>query len=123
MRRIYSDYIKDILNSINETEEFVEGMGFKEFVADQKTVNAVIRSLEVLGEAAKNIPDSLRKEYPEIPWAKMAGMRDKLIHEYFGVDLEIVWQVIHKDLPPLKPHIKKVLQDLLEKEGLATLPG
>lgn len=117
MRRIYPDYIKDILNSINETEEFVEGMGFKEFVADQKTVNAVIRSLEVLGEAAKNIPDSLWKEYPEIPWAKMAGMRDKLIHEYFGVDLEIVWQVIHKDLPPLKPHLEKVLHYLLKKEG------
>lgn len=116
-KRIYSDFVKDILNSINETEEFVEGMSYEEFVADQKTVNAVIRSLEVLGEAAKNIPDSLRKEYPQIPWSKTAGMRDKLIHEYFGVDLEIVWQVVHKDLPPIKPDIERMLRDLQEEEG------
>lgn len=122
MKRIYSDYIRDILNAINETKEFVEKMNYEAFVADQKTVNAVIRSLEVLGEAVKNIPKSLRKEYPEIPWSKMAGMRDKLIHEYFGVDLEIVWQVIHEDLPPIKPHIERILHDLIKEEDQLLLP-
>lgn len=82
--RIYSDYIQDILDSINEVEEFVGGMSFEEFINDRKTVNAVIRSLEVLGEAAKNSPDSLRRRSPDVAWTKMARMRDKLIHGYFG---------------------------------------
>ena len=81
------------------------------FAADKKTINAVIRSLEVLGEAAKRIPANVRKKYPQIPWKRMAGMRDKLIHEYAGVDIEIVWGVVREELPPLVPRIEKIVRD------------
>ncbi len=76
-----------------------------------KTINAVVRCLEVIGEAAKKMPDSMKKKYPEIPWKRMTGMRDKLIHEYFGIDLEIVWEVVNTELPPIKPLIQKVLEE------------
>ncbi|MCD4845777.1 MAG: DUF86 domain-containing protein [Methanosarcinales archaeon] len=87
-------------------------MQFEDFISDKKTINAVVRSLEVIGEAAKKIPDNSRDNYSEIPWKRMAGMRDKLIHEYFGIDLEIVWEVIDNELPPIKPSIKQMLEDL-----------
>jgi len=108
----YRDYIEDILNSINDIEQFVGKMSFEEFCKDKKTTNAVIRSIEVIGEAAKNIPDSVRDKYPNIPWKRMAGMRDKLIHEYFGVDLEIVWQLIKNELPSVKPLISDMIKKL-----------
>jgi uncharacterized protein with HEPN domain len=74
-------------------------------------VNAVIRSLEVMGEAAKRIPESIRKKYPAIPWKRMAGMRDKLIHEYSGVDVDIVWEVIKTELPSIMPAVRAALSD------------
>lgn len=116
IKKDYSDYLQDILDSINDTEEFVREMTFDDFLKDKKTINAVIRSIEVIGEAAKNIPDALREKYINVPWKKMAGMRDKLIHEYFGIDLEIVWQVIKNDLPPVKPLIIKVMEELENEE-------
>jgi uncharacterized protein with HEPN domain len=88
--REIADYLNDIRNAIAEVDEFTRGMDFESFAADKKTVNAVIRSLEVLGEATKQIPVPFRKKHPEIPWSKMAGMRDVLIHDYMGVDLRTV---------------------------------
>ncbi len=114
MKRTYKDYILDILSSIQEVEEFTKGMTFEEFINDKKTTNAVIRSLEVMGEATKKIPPEIRKKYPEIPWKYIAGMRDKLIHEYHGVDLEIVWEVVKKEIPPLKPKFEEILMELEE---------
>lgn len=115
-KRDFRDYLQDIVDSIQETTDFVRGMTFDAFKKDKKTVNAVLRSIEVLGEATKNLPESVRSQYPEVPWRKMAGMRDKLIHEYSGVDLEIVWQAIQKEFPTLRPMILQTLQDL-EKKG------
>ncbi|MBN4049264.1 DUF86 domain-containing protein [archaeon AH-315-M20] len=112
MKREYGDYIQDIIDSIKETGEFTKGLSFKDFKQDKKTVNAVIRSLEIMGEASKKIPDSIRRKHAGVPWKEMAGIRDKLIHEYHGVDLEIIWKVIKEELPPVKPLILKLLKEL-----------
>ncbi len=100
--REVADYIDDIIVAMTDIEEFTHGMSYDLFSGDKKTINAVIRSLEVLGEATKHIPSSFRKKYPEIPWNKMAGMRDVLIHDYMGVDLMTVWKVSQERLPELK---------------------
>jgi len=111
-KRDYRDYVDDILNSINDVDKFVGKMEFKDFKEDKKTINATIRSIEVIGEASQKIPKPLKSKFPDIPWDKMAGMRNKLIHEYFGVDIEILWQTIKEDIPSLEPLIIEVKQHL-----------
>ncbi|HEX7320613.1 MAG TPA: DUF86 domain-containing protein [bacterium] len=108
----YGDYVQDILDAILELESFTRGLSFRDFEGDKKTVNAVIRSMEIIGEAAKNIPSTIKDKYPDVPWKKMAGMRDKLIHEYFGVDLDIVWDSATKEIPAVKPLIEKILKKM-----------
>ncbi len=109
--RDFRDYLADILRSVNEIESFIDGVDRKSFSADRKTVNAVVRSLEVIGEAAKKIPETVKEKHPEIPWKEMSGMRDKLIHEYFGVDEDIVWTVATQELLPLKPALELLLKE------------
>lgn len=75
-------------------------------------MHAVVRNIEIIGEASKNIPDSLKAKYKELPWKKMTGMRDKLIHDYAGVDVEILWKAVKENIPPLKKSIQKILEDL-----------
>lgn len=111
--RDYRDYIKDIVDSINDIESFTEDMVYNTFHKDKKTINAVIRSIEIIGEASKNIPNSLKEQYPSIPWKKMIGMRNKLIHEYSGVDLEILWQVIENDIPALETSVQEIFDKLI----------
>ena len=108
MKKNYILYIKDILRALESIERFVENMDFKEFVNDDKTSSAVIRKFEIIGEAAKKIPGEIRQQYLQIPWKEMAGMRDRLIHFYYGVDYELVWETIKKDIPQIKPLIKKI---------------
>ncbi len=102
MKRTHEDYLKDILDAIASIEEFTSGMDFEDFLKDRKTQFAVVRALEIIGEAAKAIPEDFKKEHPEVPWREMAGMRDKLIHAYFGVDLRVVWKTLKEDVPFLK---------------------
>lgn len=105
-KTVYSDYLKDIIESVNDIENFTKGMNFESFSKDKKTVNAVIRSFEVIGEAAKNISPETRKKLKEVPWEKVISMRNKMIHEYFGVDIGIIWKTVQEDLPELKAKIK-----------------
>ena len=105
-------YIQDIIDAINKAMKFVEGMEYEDFIRDDKNIFAVIRVIEVIGEAVKNIPEDVKKEYPEIPWREMAGMSDKLIKGYFGVNLKIVWKTVNEEIPPLKPLFEKQLRNL-----------
>ena len=111
-KREFGDYIQDILDSIDAIEEFIKEMKFEDFVRDRKTIFAVTRAIEIIGEATKHIPKTVVNKYPEIPWKDMAGMRDKVVHEYFGVDLKVVWKTVNEHIPGLKPLIQKVLEDV-----------
>jgi len=111
MKREIGDYIEDILEAMTNAIEFTKDMSYDEFVKDTKTVYAVIRAIEIIGEAVKNIPEDIRKKYPDIPWRSMAGMRDKVIHAYFGVKIERVWEVVKRDIPNLKPKFEKMFME------------
>ncbi len=108
-KREFRDYLIDILEAISDLRSFTDGMNYESFCADRKTVNACIRSLEVIGKATKKIPPEIRQQKPNLPWQAIAGMRDKLIHEYFGVDLEIVWQTIEHDLTTFGQAVAELL--------------
>lgn len=117
MIRKISLYAKDIFDNMVRAENFIENMAYEDFLTDEKTSYAVVRCLEIIGEAAKNIPAETRLKYPEVPWKKMAGMRDKISRVYFGLIMERVWLAVRKDIPLLKSMIAKVCEELeyLEK--------
>ena len=110
--RILLDYLNDILESITDIRDFTTGQTIESFSTDKKTIKAVVRSLEVIGEAAGKLPQQIRDRYPEFSWQEIIGMRNRLIHEYFGVDLDIVWQTIQEDLEPLDKMVKKIISEL-----------
>ena len=110
--RDISLYLQDIIGAMLAIEQFVEGISLEEFKKDDKTSSAVIRKFEIIGEAAKQIPEEIRNKYPLIPWKEMAGMRDRLIHFYFGIKYELVWQTIKDVIPQVKPAIQAILKRL-----------
>jgi uncharacterized protein with HEPN domain len=93
--------LEDIRDAMRKVSTYVEGMDLAAFMADEKTVDAVVRNISVIGEAAKQLPENFKERHPEIPWAQMAGMRNRIVHDYAGVDLEIVWRVITNSMPDL----------------------
>jgi uncharacterized protein with HEPN domain len=109
MPRDYKVYLEDMLEAIQKIHRYMKGISFEDFAQDEKTVDAVVRNLEILGEAVKQIPDSLRLEYPQVDWSRIAGLRDILIHQYFGIDLTIVWDIVENKLPALEPQISQIL--------------
>ncbi len=118
--RDYRLSLADIFAAMVQARAFIEGMDIETFVADEKTVSAVIRQLEIIGEAAKNIPETIRRKYPHVPWRKMARTRDKLIHGYFAVDNRLVWKTVtDRDLvPSVQPMIAQILKDIAEEDAL-----
>lgn len=105
-------FLRHILESISEIEKNTKNLNFKMFYKTTQTQDAVIRRLEIIGEAVKNIPEDIREKNLDVPWANIAGMRDVLIHDYFGVDIRLVWNVVIDRLPDLKKQILRILQDL-----------
>lgn len=103
-------FLTHILESIEWVEKGIEGISKNQFIQDVPIQDIVIRRLEIIGEAVKNLPAGFKTKYPNIPWKKISGLRDKLIHGYFGIDLELVWEIVKKDLPPFKEQIKKILK-------------
>ncbi|MCP4415259.1 MAG: DUF86 domain-containing protein [Chloroflexi bacterium] len=106
MNHAFLDYIEDILDAMQKAELISQDVSFKEFEADFRINFAVVRALEIIGEATKRLPATIREQYPTIPWKGMAGMRDRIIHGYDNVDLAIVWNVIQSDIPEIKPLIQ-----------------
>jgi len=114
MKRKIKLYIGDILENIMLMEGIIKGLDYKAFIANKEKNYAVIRCIEIIGEAVKNIPENIRNQNPTIPWREMAGMRDKVIHFYMGVDFKIVWQVATKDLPALKAELGRIFSELID---------
>ena len=105
-------YLKDILTAMDAIEQFVKGLDVESFKNNDIVSSAVIRKFEIIGEATKGIEEEIKQKYSAIPWKDMAGMRDRLIHFYFGIKYELVWETIKKEIPKIKPLIKKILTDL-----------
>ncbi len=115
-KRDYKLFITDIRDCANRILDYTGGKSFEEFTKDQMLIDAVVRNLEIIGEATKNLPDEIRQKYPKIEWRKIVGLRDIVIHGYFGVDNEILWDIIQNKIPDLVVKIQEVLKGESEDE-------
>ncbi|MCZ7399524.1 MAG: DUF86 domain-containing protein [Candidatus Methanoperedens sp.] len=105
-------YLRHILDAISRIEEYIKGLNYDDFMDNHLVQDGVVRQIEIVGEATKRVSTEMREKYPDIPWRKMSGMRDKLIHDYLGVDLDAVWDTVEKDIPVLKDEIQTVIKEL-----------
>jgi len=116
-RRLVADYLQDILDNADKARRFVQDVDYEHFRDDEQKFYAVVRALEVIGEAARHIPPPQRNKYPDVPGSKMTGMRDKVIHDYFGVDLEVLWKTVQQDLPDMQQAVAKMLAEEQGKQA------
>jgi len=107
--RMDRDFLSDIREAIRRIEDYAEGMTYEAFLTDTKTQDAIIRNLEIIGEATKKLSEGLRAKYPDVPWKSMAAARDRLTHHYFGVNLDIVWQIVTAELPKVASQLEKII--------------
>lgn len=107
-QRQLAEFLQDILDTITDIEIFTENVEFEAFQANREKVLAIVKSIEILGEAVKKVPDDIRNQYPDIPWKSIAGMRDVLVHEYWGIDVNVIWATVQEGLPPLKAAITEI---------------
>lgn len=100
--------LNDMLDAIDRVEQYTQGMPFDAFSNDQKSIDAVVRNLEIIGEAANRLPDDFKERHSSVEWYKVVGLRNRIIHEYFGIDLQIIWQIVHADLPALRQTLSQI---------------
>ena len=110
-------YLHHILDAINRIQGYIAGVSYDQFLQDSLLQDGVVRQLEIIGEAAKNVSSTFRDARPELPWSQMTGTRNKLIHDYFEVNLFIVWDTVQSDLPPLKQQVERILEEMDERDG------
>ena len=115
MSRLAELYLEDILDAAERIEKYVEGVDFEEFANNELIQDAVARNLEIIGEAVKNLPDEMKNAHPEVEWRKIAGLRDILIHAYFGIDTEVVWDIVKNKLPELKEKVERMLNESTDR--------
>ena len=108
-------FVMDILESINKIEKYIEGLNYEQFVRDEKTKDAVVRNLEIIGEAANQIPKEIQQKFSNVPWAQIIAMRNRMIHGYFAIDYRIVWDIVKIDIPLLKKELELILQKGVEE--------
>lgn len=112
MTREYGLFVRDILQAIKDIEAFISGTDQASFETDEKTKSAVVWKITTIGEAAKNVPKSVRAKYRSVPWKDLARMRDKIAHQYFGIDYELVWGVITRELPEIKHEVETIVDNI-----------
>ena len=116
MSRSWVLFLRDIFESAEKIVRYTQGMGFNAFVSNEMAYDAVLRNLEIIGEAAKSIPDEVRHRYPDVPWREMVGLRDILAHAYFGLDDTVLWDIVQNKIPPLV----ELIEHILQREGEST---
>lgn len=108
-KREWKILFEDILECIDKIENYIKGLDFEDFSTTPMVIDAVVRNIEIIGEASKNVPDEVKERHSQIPWRKMAGIRNRIVHEYFGVDISIIWFIISQELAPLKKELLAAL--------------
>lgn len=117
MKKDDTVYLQHILDAIEQIEEYLKGVSVKRFLQTRLLQDGVVRQLEIIGEASRNLADEFRQTHPEVPWGEIVGLRNRIIHAYFNVNLQIVWEIVQNDLPPLKQQVERILRMLDEEHG------
>ena len=116
-KRHYSLFFEDTIDAMNKIESYIKDLDYDSFSQNNMIIDAVVRNLEIIGEAVKNIPDNIIDKYPDIPWKRMIGLRNIVIHTYFGIDLENIWKIVTENIPDVKPKIIEILNNLKDEEN------